>query len=58
MSPTLIDEPLCKTGINQRCTFYFLEMFINFRTTESETLSILSPLEIYFLLNFQIKDKY
>ena len=24
MSPTLIDEPLCKTGINQRCTFFFL----------------------------------
>jgi hypothetical protein len=24
MSPTLIDEPLCKTGINLRCTFIFL----------------------------------
>ena len=24
MSPTLIDEPLCKTGINQRCTCFFL----------------------------------
>ena len=37
---------------------YFLDMFISFCTTETETLSILSPLEIHFLLSFQIKDKY
>ena len=34
------------------------DMFISFRTTETETMSILSPLEINFLLNFHIKDKY
>ena len=33
-------------------------MFISFRTTDTENLSILSPLEINFLLNFHIKDTY
>ena len=49
MSPTLIDEPLCKTGISHRCTFFSWEtcdMFISFRTTETETMSILSPLPL------------
>ena len=52
---------LDRTGINHRCTFFSWEtcdMFLRFRTTETETMSILSPLELHFLLNFHIKDKY
>lgn len=53
MSPTLIDEPLCKTGINHRCTFFSWEtcgMFISFRATE--TLSILSLLNVILCWTF------
>ena len=45
------NEPLCKTGINHRFTFFSWEkcdMFISFRSTETESMSILSPLEIHF----------
>ena len=63
MSPTLIDERLCKTGINLRCTLFSWEtcdMFISFRTTETETLSIFNIVPSWnpFLLNFHIKDEY
>ena len=62
MSPTLIDEMNPLQNWHQPQVHFFswekCDMFISFRSTETETMSILSPLEIHFLLNFHIKDKY
>ena len=59
MSPTLIDEPLCKTGINQRCTFFFLGnvWHVYQLSRHGNPVNIIS-FERHSLLNFHIKDKY
>jgi hypothetical protein len=51
-------NPFAKQASTKGAPFFLGKraMFISFRTTE--TLSILSPLEINFLLSFHIKDKY
>ena len=61
-SPTLIDKPLCKTGINQRCTFFFLGKRVTCLSAFAPRKR--KPCQYYlsswnpFFLNFHIKDKY
>ena len=59
MSPTLIDEPLCKTGINQRCTFFFLgNVWHVYQLSRHGNPVNIITFERHSLLNFHIKDKY
>ena len=55
MSPTLIDEPLCKTGINHRCTFFLgkrVTCLSAFAPRKRKPCQYYLLLEIHFLLNF------